>query len=146
MATFFYFLTFIVALVIGFLAFIYIRRYLNPMRLIPGFPLKRPIFGDYIEFVNNDCELIKYLNTDRKKFGCIRTSHLFFGKIRLIVSDPEWIKVCEHWYRTRTTKYQNCPLCIATLCDLYIYVFSTFWQQTAKITDAEIMSVSKIYF
>lgn len=90
---------FIFALVIPILAiiillsFIYIRVLINPLKRIPGLSLKHPIFGCYGEHIKKNCRLIDNTKLDGLKYGPIRTSFMFFGRIRLDISDPYWIKV-----------------------------------------------------
>lgn len=86
-------LFFIVLSVLLLYALIYIRIYTSPLKKIPGLPITRPIFGTYIEYLESGCHLLDFIKDDVIKYGPIRISYVFFGKIRLNISVPVWIKV-----------------------------------------------------
>lgn len=84
---------FLISFIICSLGLIYIRAYFDPVRKIPGPPLTRPIFGNFLEFVWHGCPLIKTVKAEGGKFGPIRIWNEFFGKAKVIVSSQQWIKV-----------------------------------------------------
>lgn len=75
------------------LILIYARAFLSPLRHIPGRALTRPFFGTFIEYVHLEKGMLEYTLADKKKYGVLRTAFMFFGRRKVLVSDPHWIKV-----------------------------------------------------
>lgn len=98
MALLTYFLIALLVIIFCLYAFIFIRVYTNPLKRIPGRPLTSPIFGHFIEYIQNECRLLDFVKYDRATYGTIRLSYLFFGKQRLHITEPIWIKVISLFY------------------------------------------------
>lgn len=120
--------------VITFFAFIFIRVYSNPLKRIPGRRFTRPIFGNFLDYIRCDNRLLDFLKPNFLKYGPIRISYVFFGEVRLNISDSRWMKV----YISLSTR-------LAFSLSFH-FDFSTFYPQTAKITNEEIFLVQKKYF
>lgn len=84
---------FLILLIICSVALIYIRAYFDPLRKIPGQPLTKPIFGNFLTYSSPNCSLFKVLKEDSAKLGHIRTWNAFFGKVSVGVGSHQWIKV-----------------------------------------------------
>lgn len=71
---------------------VFVKDCFHPLRKLPGPPLRDPFFGILSATVLNKGQILDGLQEQLKLYGPVRKCYLFLGEIRVLVSDPRWIK------------------------------------------------------